>query len=86
MSITLELPEELENELTAEAAHLGLSVNEYIQHVLSIARVEGRKPQTGIELVEYWEAEGLIGTRPDISDSQTHARQLRDQAELRKLA
>ena len=41
-------------------------------------------PQTGAELVAYWEAEGLLGTRPDIEDSQDYARELRRQAETRK--
>jgi hypothetical protein len=40
-------------------------------------------PKTGSELVAYWQSEGLIGTRTDITDSQRHARQLRRQAEKR---
>ncbi len=36
---------------------------------------------TGADLVAYWEREGLIGTRPDIRDSQKRARQIRRQAE-----
>ena len=40
-------------------------------------------PQTAAEVVRYWEAEGLVGTRTDILDSQTHARQLRAQSERR---
>ena len=38
---------------------------------------------TGADLVACWEREGLIGTRPDIKDSQEHARQIRRQAERR---
>lgn len=38
---------------------------------------------TGADLVAYWKREGLIGTRPDIEDSQVHARAIRDKAERR---
>jgi hypothetical protein len=38
-------------------------------------------PTTGAELVAYWEREGVIGTRPAITDSQAHARNLRRAAE-----
>lgn len=41
-------------------------------------------PRTGAELVDYWQAEGLIGTRPDIADSQAFAREVRKQAEKRE--
>ncbi len=85
MSITLDLPEELASDLSIEAARLGLSLPEYILRLLSTSRAMESKPETGVELVAYWQAEGLIGTRPDIADSQTHARQIRDQAELRRL-
>ncbi len=47
------------------------------------ARVSGKSPRNGAELVAYWLREGLIGTRPDLSDSQLHARQLRDRAQRR---
>lgn len=40
-------------------------------------------PQNGAELVAYWEKMGLMGTRPDITDSVAHARALRRQAETR---
>ena len=83
MAITLELPAELERELADEAAHLGLSLAEYAARVLATGRISRHKPQTGAELVAYWQAEGLIGTRSDITDSQQHARRLRDQAEQR---
>jgi hypothetical protein len=83
MSITLDLPEELENELSAEASQLGLSLPEYILRVLSTGLVMGKIPKTGAELVEYWQSEGLIGTRPDITDSQAHARQIREQVQRR---
>jgi hypothetical protein len=83
MSIELELPEELENELAAEAEQLGLTLPEYALRLLSSGLLVGKKPANGAELIDYWESEGLIGARPDITDSQSYARQLRDRAEER---
>ena len=83
MSITLDLPEELENELSTEANQLGLSLPEYVLRVLSTGFVIGDRPRSGAELVEYWQNQGLIGSRPDIADSQAHARQIRERAERR---
>jgi hypothetical protein len=83
MSVTLELPEELESELANKAAALDLSLTDYIQRLLFGARTAEAKPKTGAELVSYWRSERLIGSRPDISNSQTHARQLRERAERR---
>jgi len=40
-------------------------------------------PKNGAELVAYWEREGVIGMRADITDSQAYARQLREQPEHR---
>lgn len=77
------IAEELENELSAQAAQLGLSLPEYVLRLLSNGVVSGKRPKTGAELVEYWENEGLIGTRQDIADSQARARQIRDPAEQR---
>jgi hypothetical protein len=83
MNITLELPEDLESALTTEAAHRGLSLPEYTLRLLSTRILPGSMPTTGAELIAYWQREGVIGTRPDISDSQAHARQLRHRAEHR---
>jgi hypothetical protein len=83
MSITLDLPEELASELSAEAAQLGLPLGDYLLRVLAGGRTAGTTPRTGAELVAYWQSEGLIGSRPDITDSQQHARELRAQAERR---
>ena len=83
MSITLDLPEELQIALSTEANQLGISLPEYILRLLSTGSVIGKRPHTGAELVEYWQNEGVIGTRPDIVDSQAHARHLRDEAEHR---
>ena len=83
MSIAVDLPEELESELSAEAAQLGLSLPEYVLRVLSTGVVIGKRPRTGAELVDYWQNEGLVGTRSEITDSQAHARKIRKQAERR---
>ena len=84
MSITLDLPQALENELALEAAQLGLSLSGYVLRLLSTRSLVGPVPTTGAELVAYWQREGVIGTRPEITDSQAHARQIRLQAERRR--
>ncbi len=83
MSIQLNLPQELESELSAEAEQLGLPLSEYVLRVLSSARLVGNPPRSGADLVEYWKSQGVIGTRPDITDSQQQARELRRQSEHR---
>ena len=83
MTITLNLPPKLADELTTEAARLGLSLSEYALRLLTTGQ-KRNMPKTGAELVAYWQAEGLVGTRPDIADSQTHAREIRRQAEKRE--
>jgi predicted DNA-binding antitoxin AbrB/MazE fold protein len=45
---------------------------------------ESPMPTNGADLVAYWKKKGLIGTRPDITDSVAHARALRRQAETRQ--
>jgi hypothetical protein len=84
MSITLDLPQELERELATEATQMGLSLAEYVLRLLSTRSLVGPLPTTGAELVAYRQREGIIGTRPDITDSQAHARQIRHQAERRR--
>ena len=83
MSIMLDLPQELESELATEATQLGLSLTEYVLRLLSTRSLVDPLPITGAELVAYWQREGVIGTRRDITDSQAHARQIRHQAERR---
>jgi hypothetical protein len=77
MSILLDLPLNLEDELSAEASQLDLPLPEYILQVLSVRPAIAHSPQTGAELVAYWQAEGVIKSRSDITDSQAHARNLR---------
>ncbi|MGH3087443.1 MAG: hypothetical protein ACRDSJ_09020 [Rubrobacteraceae bacterium] len=86
MSITFDLPKELEDELSAEASRLGLSLPEYVVRILATASSRNFQPETGAQLVEFWRDEELVGSRPDITDSRTHARGLRRQAERRERA
>lgn len=83
MSISLNLPLELENELHDEASQLNLSLSEYILRILATRQVLENPPKNGAEFVAYWQNEGIINSRPDIIDSQAYARQLRRQAERR---
>jgi hypothetical protein len=83
MSLVLDLPSELETELAAEAAELGLPLEEYVVRLLAGGRSAGPAPRTGPELLAYWQAAGLVGTRPEIADSPGHARALREQAQKR---
>ena len=83
MSLVLELPAQLETELAAEAARLGLPLAEYALRLLAGGGVPSPAPRTGAELLAFWQGEGLVGTRPDITDSPAHARTLREQAQRR---
>jgi hypothetical protein len=83
MTLILELPRELEHELVNEAQQIGLSLPEYTLRLLWARPVLLMPPKTGADLVAYWQSAGLIGSRPDILDSQAHARHIRKQAEKR---
>ena len=83
MSLVLNLPVELENELATEAAQLGLPLSEYALRLIAAGRSTRPALRTGTELLGYWQGEGLVGTKPEIADSQTHSRALREQAEKR---
>jgi hypothetical protein len=84
VTITLDLPQELEHKLTEEAEQLGLSLPEYALRVLAASGLAGMMPRTGAELVAYWQREGVIGSRPEISDSPAHARRIRATAQQRQ--
>ena len=84
MNLVLDLPPELESELTAEAARLGLPLSEYVLRLLAGGRTLRPTLRTGAELLSYWQGEGLIGTRPEIEDSSAHARVVREQAQRRE--
>ena len=77
MTVILELPQDLEQELMTEANRLGLAVSEYVLRLLRNRPVISHLPQNGAELVDYWRRAGLIGTRTDIVDSPEYARRLR---------
>lgn len=83
MTITLELPDELERELSAEAARRGVPMQECAVRLLSAAILPTPQITDGKSAVEYWEREGLIGWRPEITDPAAYARSLRDEAERR---
>lgn len=83
MSILLNLPTDLENELSAEAAQLSLPLADYILRVLAGGRAPNATPRTGADLLKYWQAEGIVGSRTDITESPEHARTLRERAQRR---
>jgi hypothetical protein len=86
VSIYLDLSPELEKQLSHEASVLNLTLSEYILRVLSFRQPITNPPKTGAELVAYWQSEGIINSRPEITDSQAYARQLRHEAETREQA
>jgi len=84
MTLTLNLPRELEVELVAEAETEGMSPTDYVLLLLGErTKRKAAMPINGAELVAYWEREGVIGMRADITDSQAYARELRANAERR---
>ena len=84
MSLILELPPDVEKALADEASRLRLPLQEYAIRLLTAGRLPDPRPRTGAEVVAYWQEEGLVGTRPEITDAPGHARALRQQAEKRK--
>jgi hypothetical protein len=80
MTLSIDLPKEVETKLSAEAERLGLSLRDYVLHLLSSTP---RKPLSGAELVAAWDADGLFGSRPDITDSVAFAQENRRKAETR---
>ena len=83
MPQTIELPDELADALAHEAAGLGLSLPDYALCLLTAAHPAAPAAQSGADLVAYWRSQGLVGSRPEITNSQAHARQLREQAQQR---
>jgi len=84
MTITLDLPPELERKLAAEASRRGVPLSDYLLSVLSNGGQAAPSVRTGAELVAYWQSAGVVGIRQDICDSQHHARELRAKAEHRE--
>jgi hypothetical protein len=60
MNITLELPSELEQELTTEASKLKLPLTEYVLRILFFRPFLQNPPKTG------------VSSRSDIDNSQEH--------------
>ena len=83
MNLTLYIPQELERDLAAEAARLGLPIEQYALRLLSRSTTGHENMRTGAELVNYWRRENLVGYRSEITDSASHARSLRREAEKR---
>lgn len=84
MTLNLNLPPELKHELCVEASQLNLPLTEYVLRIIAARQPSGNLPKTGAELVNYWQREGVISSRPDITDSQVYARNLRNEAETRR--
>lgn len=84
MAQIVELPDDLADALTHEASRLGLSLPDYAVRLLTSARPSVASIHSGADLVSFWRAEGLAGSRPDLGDSQTEARRLRGQAQHRR--
>ena len=87
MTLTIELSSEEELRLAEAANRRGLPADEFVREIVR-AQIEITRhyPSTGSELVDYWKREGVIGTRPDLSDSVAHAREIRSRAERRDCA
>ncbi len=83
MNVTLELPDDLERGLSAEAARRGVPLAEYAVQLLTTAMPASPPITDGASLVAYWEREGLIGWRPDITDPAEYSRRLREEATRR---
>ncbi len=83
MTITLNIPKILEQELSNEATRIGVSLPEYIVQLLSFRPTLSPQLKTGAELVTYWQNAGVVGIRTDIKDSSQYARQIRARAEKR---
>lgn len=71
-------------ELVQAASRLGMSLPDYAIHLLSSAHPSPDSIRSGADLVAFWQAEGLVGSRPDIADSQAQARELRELAHRRR--
>ena len=83
MSQTVELPDDLANALNDEASRLGLSLPDYAIRLLTTARPFAVPIHDGAELVAFWQAEGVVGSRKELVDIPSEDRHLRDQAQRR---
>jgi hypothetical protein len=84
MTLTLDLPTQLEDRLRAVAERHGVAPDSFALHALEAAVLADETPADGPALLRFWQAAGVVGMRPDITDSQLHADALRDEAERRE--
>ena len=67
MSVKIDLPPDIEANLAAQAASLGISLDEHLRHVLEErARAPRSKPMTPEERATFWRdsVKGLPDTKP----------------------
>jgi hypothetical protein len=81
VTLTINVPDDLEGKLKAQAERCGMSLEEFALRMLK----DEVAPQfkTGADIVAYWKRHDVIGSRPEIKDSVKHARKLRKKAERR---
>ena len=88
MTVTLELPNDLQREMEQEATRRGLPLAEYMLQFLVSHHphsAEAAVPRTGAEIFAYWEREGLLEGAPEIDDPVQYARELRERNQNRRL-
>ncbi len=83
MPMSLELSDEVATWLQLGATKSGITIQEYALRLLSPPKAPTRTFKDGASVVAYWEAMGVLGSRPDIEDSQVEARRLRELAQKR---
>ena len=83
MALHVNLSKEAQARLRAQAAALGMNLEDYAARVLEGSATPLPTKMTGAEMVAFWERAGVIGSRPDIKDSVAYARRLRRKAERR---
>ncbi len=86
MTLILDLTPQQEQQIEAQARARNMDARTYaLARLFEDQPVEHaeEKQWSGADLVAYWEKEGVIGSRPDITDSQEHARAIRRKAERR---
>jgi hypothetical protein len=83
--ITIDVPEPLADQLSREAAQAGLPLAQHVIRLLANRRVAATHVPslTGVELVAYWNREGIIGSRSDIDDPVEFSRTLRTRNQTR---